>query len=98
MVVATLDNNGETTKEFEVNPKIEDRLIQMLRENILPGLSFEITDKWTGIMAFGETKDPIVEMLESGVFPWSKVRRHGVAIGSLIGEHLASLIRQALLS
>jgi len=86
----------EESTQFEINPMIEEKLLQMLKESILPGISFEVTDKWTGIMAFGETKEPIIKMVEPGVFLGVRLGGMGVAIGSLVGEQLAALIRQSL--
>lgn len=91
-----LDFETETTTAFDVNPAIESRLLSMLEESILPGQQFEITDRWTGIMAFGDTKEPIIQEVEQGVFLGVRLGGMGVAIGSLVGEQLASLMRASL--
>lgn len=87
-----LDLASEETDAFGLNAKIEQRLMEDLREIILPNQDFEVTMKWSGIMAFGENKKPIVQQLENGIFLGVRLGGMGVAIGSLVGEELAEMI------
>ena len=87
-----LDFETERTAEFEINNKILMRLKQDLEEVIIPGIGYEITDQWTGIMAFGDTKNPYVSKFDDHVYAGVRLGGMGVALGSLIGQELAELV------
>lgn len=87
-----LDFEGETTTEAGLTDIIQLRLEQLLKDVILPGTSFEIEQRWSGIMGMGAAKKPIVEPLSDHVYCGARLGGMGVAIGSLIGQELADLI------
>jgi glycine/D-amino acid oxidase-like deaminating enzyme len=87
-----LDFEGETTTELAQTVLIQNRLEQLLREVILPNQSFEIDQRWSGIMGIGSHKKPIVEQLSEHVYCGVRMGGMGVAIGSLIGKETADLI------
>ncbi len=82
----------ENTHEFGLNERITAKLENDLREIILPNQDFEIEMKWSGIMAFGENKSPIIKKLEERTYVGVRLGGMGVALGSMVGEELASLI------
>ncbi|WP_143307931.1 NAD(P)/FAD-dependent oxidoreductase [Chitinophaga vietnamensis] len=86
-----LDFSGETSTEFHYNDRIQHELETLLRTRILPGRSFTIADRWTGIMAFGKTKQPIVRAYTKNITLAVRMGGMGVAIGSKIGEQVAAL-------
>lgn len=87
-----LDIHGETTTEFGTTPQIQGRLEKYLREMILPGIHpVEIEQRWSGIMGMGSKRSPIVQALSTNVVCGVRLSGTGVAIGSLVGEELASL-------
>ncbi len=86
-----LDMGGETTTEFEYNRRIQEDLEEKLRQIILPGIPFSIGDRWTGIMAFGSTKQPVVKKYSDHVFIGVRMGGMGIAIGSEVGEQLAEM-------
>ncbi len=86
-----LDFEGETSTQFEHNQKVLDDLEVKLRTIILPNQSFRVADSWTGIMAFGESKFPIIKKKGNHVFLGVRMGGMGVAIGSKAGELLADL-------
>ncbi|MCE7993056.1 MAG: FAD-binding oxidoreductase [Roseivirga sp.] len=90
-----LDLEGETTTEFGVPDKILSRLKEDLINLILPGQSYEIEQVWSGIMAFGDTKQPVLRQQSDRVFLGVRLGGMGVAIGSLLGKELAELITQS---
>lgn len=87
-----LDFEGETTTEFGQTEKIQNRLEELLKEVILPNAKVEISHRWSGIMGMGDSKNPIVKQLSTNVYCGVRLGGMGVAIGSLVGQELASLI------
>lgn len=87
-----IDFESETTTDLQLNPKIQNRLDQVLKEVILPKLNYEIDQRWTGIMGMGKSKSPMVKQLSENVFHGVRLGGIGVAIGSLIGRELADLV------
>jgi gamma-glutamylputrescine oxidase len=90
-----LDVEGERTTEFEINEKIRNDLIEKLQTIILPNTKFEIEDWWTGIMAFGSSKFPLIVRQSERIFMGVRMGGMGVAIGSEIGEQLADMVLAA---
>ncbi|WP_421876276.1 NAD(P)/FAD-dependent oxidoreductase [Marinoscillum sp.] len=84
----------ESTTEFGINEIIEQKLIQDLKEVIIPETHFKVEMKWSGIMAFGDTKAPIVKRLAPRQYLGVRLGGMGVALGSLVGEELATQISQ----
>ncbi len=84
-----LDFETESSSDFTLNEKIQQDLEQKLREIILPEQDFTIDLRWTGIMAFGATKRPIVKQVSPRVFAGVRMGGMGVAIGSEIGFQLS---------
>jgi len=89
-----MDIQGETTQEFGPNELIREDLLNKLQQIILPDINVEIDDWWTGIMAFGPDKTPIVKSYSQRIFIGVRLGGMGVAIGSEIGEQLAMMINQ----
>jgi hypothetical protein len=72
-----------------LNEKIQHDLEQKLRHLILPSYEVAIDQRWTGIMAFGQQKKPIVQVISPRIFAGVRLGGMGVAIGSQLGEILA---------
>lgn len=91
-----LDFEKETTTEFSINQNIIDVLIEKLKTIILPNQSFEIEHQWTGIMAFGNTKKPIIRKSSPNILLGVRLNGMGVAIGSQLGKELSGIITSEL--
>jgi gamma-glutamylputrescine oxidase len=87
-----LDFKTENTNEFALNTSIQNHLIKLLKDLILPNTKFEIEHQWAGIMAFGENKRPIVEQLSEHLFVAVRLGGMGVALSGSIGEQLSEKI------
>ncbi len=87
-----LDFEKEQTTEFGFNEKIKNDLTEKLHSVILPDTEFEIDYWWTGIMAFGPDKFPVIKEQSERVFLGVRMGGMGIAIGSETGERLAALI------
>ena len=89
-----LDFDGEQSTEFAFNEKIRQELLNKLSEIILPEQPFEVEDWWTGIMAFGETKFPILKQTSERIYMGVRLGGMGVAMGSELGQQLADKMHE----
>ncbi len=87
-----LQMKEEETTRFGINRAIKDALLGYLHNLILPGREVKVEKFWSGIMAFGDNKAPIVERHASGLYMGVRLGGMGVAIGSNIGEKLAEMM------
>lgn len=87
-----LDFKGEETDVMETSQLIQNELESHLKNIILPNIPFEIAHRWTGVMGVGTQKKAIVKQISNNVFCGVRLGGMGVAIGSFIGEELASLV------
>ena len=77
---------GEETLAHGINSLIESELFRILGEDLLPETAFEIDQQWSGIMAFGKVKKPILKWLNSSTFLAVRLGGMGMALGSELGE------------
>lgn len=86
-----LDPQTEQTTILGETQLIQNRLDHLLKFTILPGFSYEVDRRWSGIMGVGTKKKAIVEQVSEHVFCGVRLGGMGVAIGSLVGKELATL-------
>lgn len=84
---------NENTDEFGSNQKIVEILENFLFEH-LAERSTSIQFRWSGIIALGKQKTPIVQALSPRIFAGVRCSGMGIALASLIGEELAGLVLQ----
>ena len=89
----SLDFDTETTTSFGANPKIKNQLIDDLQNFIFPSEKVSLDMEWSGIMAFGKDKTPIVKKHQNNIVIGVKLSGMGVAIGSEVGKKLAMLLK-----
>lgn len=89
-----IDFENETTTVFSNTSKIITSLETLLSEIIIPYIPFEIEHQWSGIMAFGDKIDPIIEQISPSVYCAVRCNGMGVAIGSQTGADLAHLVNK----
>lgn len=87
-----LDFKTEEIDRFELNGAIQSALEAKLKELFRPELTFEVDLRWSGIMAFGETKTPIVKEVEDGHYCAVKLSGMGIALAGAIGEAVTQLM------
>ena len=68
------------------------QLLHDLERFILPENTFELDTEWSGIMAFGNKKLPLIETKGNHIAMGVRLGGMGVAIGSKIGEATAQLL------
>lgn len=86
------DFDKENTTEFVVNPLIKNHLETLAREVILPGKNLEWEMEWTGIMAFGSKKIPLIQGIGDQTAAAVRLGGMGVAIGWQVGKDLSKLL------
>lgn len=85
-----IDPTTESTSDFGQTEKIENYLKNLL-ENLMAAKLGSPVMKWSGILASGPKKLPIVKMLSQRTGIAVRLGGMGVAIGSLTGTHAAEL-------
>jgi glycine/D-amino acid oxidase-like deaminating enzyme len=88
------DFEGEKTTEFGVNPQIKEQLLRLTREVIFPGQTLDWEMEWTGIMAFGPKKSPVIQKIGKKSAVAVRLGGMGVAIGWQVGKELSELLSE----
>jgi glycine/D-amino acid oxidase-like deaminating enzyme len=83
----------EQTDNFGHTPLIQQALLRLLNETILPGREVKAEYWWSGIMGLGGTKKPIVEMLSPNIGVAVRLGGMGVALGNLVGKEAADMLK-----
>jgi gamma-glutamylputrescine oxidase len=86
-----IDKATEATTSFDENIAIIQALKTMLKVDILPNTNFEIDYNWTGIMAFGSSKNPIIEKYSNAIYLAVRCGGMGVAIASQMAQQCVGL-------
>lgn len=86
-----IDFNGEQSDVFDVNPVIKDYLSNLVGQVIFPNQTVEFEMEWSGIMAFGATKSPIIKKVGDHVAVAVRLGGMGVAVGWQTGTELVTL-------
>jgi glycine/D-amino acid oxidase-like deaminating enzyme len=84
----------ETTDRMDLSAPIQSELERFLQETILPGRHFTIEHRWSGIMAMGSEKMPIIKAINDHVFCAVRMSGMGVALAPVVGEKIASLMTE----
>lgn len=87
-----LDFKTENTFELSQTELIQHALEELLKEKIIPNQDFTIDYRWSGTMGVGTEKGPIIQKINQHTAIGVRLGGMGVAIGSLAGEKLASLL------
>lgn len=87
---------AEQTIEFGKTELIQNALVKLLKEVIIPDTEFKIEHQWSGIMAFGPQLTPIIEEVKPNVFCAVRCNGMGIAIGSQTGQEAGELVFNSL--
>ncbi len=82
----------EETFEMTTSSALQNYLRQLLNDVVLPRKTFEVAHEWSGIMAFGENKSPLLESINNRVVVAARLGGMGVALASQLGEDAADMI------
>ncbi|MDM1553205.1 FAD-dependent oxidoreductase [Chryseobacterium indologenes] len=80
------DFKTEETTAFETTEFLQNHLENFLKEVILPEQEYKIALRWSGIMAMGAEKTPIVKQITEKQFCAVRLSGMGVAMAPEIGE------------
>jgi len=86
-----LDFDAETTWDFGETNAVKQQLMDYLQQIIMPGQAVEADYWWSGIMGFGDQISPIIKQILPDVFCAVRCNGMGVAMGSLVGEEVATM-------
>ena len=86
------DFAGEQTVEMTTSINIQEALEQFLQTYIVPDRKIAITDRWSGIMAMGNNKHPIITEISPDVFCCVRMSGMGVSLTPVTGEMAADLL------
>ncbi|HEV7332937.1 MAG TPA: FAD-dependent oxidoreductase [Flavisolibacter sp.] len=84
----------ETTTALETTDTIQRELERYLAEVILSKFQNEYTieHRWSGIMAFGKEKSPIVKQISPSVFCAVRMSGMGVALAPVVAQNVAKMM------
>jgi gamma-glutamylputrescine oxidase len=85
---------AEETTTMETSEYIQFELERYLQQVVLPGFTgqYTIESKWSGIMAMGSEKLPIVKEWETGLFSAVRMSGMGVALAPVVGQQVAQMM------
>jgi gamma-glutamylputrescine oxidase len=87
-----LDFTGEETAYFGTNPRVKEYLMNLLNEVILPQFDPMIEMEWSGIMAFGKDKRPLIQYIHPKLAIAVRLGGMGVAIGWQTASDLVKIL------
>ena len=82
----------ETTTDMTLTDTIQQELERFLRDIVLPGRHYTIDTRWSGIMAMGGEKMPIVRAVNDQIFCAVRMHGMGVALAPVIAEQIAAML------
>lgn len=87
-----LDFATEETLQSQPNTSIRAHLLAYLKEVLMPGKNFQIEDQWSGIMAMGESREPIVRKQANGLYLAVRMGGMGVALSAEVSRRVTGLV------
>ena len=88
-----LDMATEATSDLGTNNKLIDYLLDFANKRIHPE-GIEIETSWSGIIATGQSKKPIILEVEQHIYLAARLGGMGVATGVAVGKQTAELLCQ----
>ncbi len=82
----------EKTHEIDTTENMKDYLTKYINKWILPNKTIEVDQHWSGIMAMGKTKTPIVEKIDENLFVCVRMGGMGLALSAIASEDLVKLL------
>ncbi|MDP2175706.1 MAG: FAD-dependent oxidoreductase [Bacteroidota bacterium] len=83
---------NEQTYEIESTDEVISYLTNYLKQHILRDIDFEIETNWSGIMAMGNEKTPIVKRLNEHLIVCVRMGGMGVALGPIVSDEVIKML------
>ncbi len=84
-----LDLEGEQTKDFGHTGLIMNHLKSLLDHELQLAGKWELDQAWSGIIATGQSKQPLLKELENNLWYCGRFGGMGVALGLITGKQMA---------
>lgn len=84
----------EKTNVISLNVAIQAELGKKLKEIILPNTPFTVDQRWSGIMAFGPSKSPIIKSFSYRIYGAFRLGGMGVALACEVAENVVELMEE----
>jgi glycine/D-amino acid oxidase-like deaminating enzyme len=82
----------EETYSVSTSAPVQDELERFLKETIIPGSDYTIEQRWSGTMAVGKEKKPIIKKINDHLFCAVRMSGMGVALAPQVGKTVASMM------
>jgi gamma-glutamylputrescine oxidase len=82
----------EETFSVNTTEPVQQELERFLKEIILPGIPYQVSLRWSGTMAVGNEKMPIVKKLDDRIFCAVRMSGMGVALAPQLGKVVAGMM------
>jgi glycine/D-amino acid oxidase-like deaminating enzyme len=85
---------AEETTEMNITGLIQSELERYLEETILPRFvhQYSIDYRWSGIMAMGSEKMPIIQQVTPNIFCAVRMSGMGVALAPMAGKIISKMM------
>lgn len=82
----------EETFSAGTSEHVQDELERFLQEIVLPDIPYKINMRWSGTMAIGKEKKPIVQKINERLFCAVRMSGMGVALAPQVGKRVADMM------
>jgi len=82
----------EETFSSEVSDAVQQELEKFLQETVIPGLPYRVNMRWSGTMAVGAEKLPVIRKINDRVFCAVRMSGMGVALAPQIGKIISNMM------
>jgi gamma-glutamylputrescine oxidase len=82
----------EETFSADVSNPIQLELEKFLEETVIPGTPYQISLRWSGTMAIGKEKKPIVKKINDRIYCAVRLSGMGVALAPQIAKSIAGMM------
>ena len=82
----------EETFSTDTSESIQQELEKFMKEIILPGISYQVSHRWSGTMAVGKEKKPIIQKINERVFCAVRMSGMGVALAPQLAKQVAGMM------
>jgi gamma-glutamylputrescine oxidase len=82
----------EETFSADISESVQQELERFLKEIVLPDIPYRISLRWSGTMAIGKEKKPILQKINDRVFCAVRMSGMGVALAPQIGKDVAGMM------